>query len=413
MSSIPATAQHISVLDPADKAQFTRIRLEILPAHRRELSQAEIERAEYDGFRALGKNIPFLCRREWTPCEPIAMPLPGDTKSNGLPVIIEYNASLQEQHKPEWTDEVFRAAQRILPRLAGSRARVPSYAEAVALSRGGSGGSLFNGICYRLLAQHLVQGEGEKAGQRARLKLSFGVGGYFDYLNTTEVLAHEAAAGDGREIRTAAGHWLADLHRRHAGSGICALTLIRKANGELEFLMMDRSRSQVNTALGLIHVRPAGEFQPLSEKPHQFAEECNLWYVLLRESAEEIGGLNMPRHFADLREFLAFDGIAAMIEAARSGGWRTYYLGFGFDPLNYKPEFLLCSVIEEPTFRALFPKFQRDFSEGNGFQGGGDFGLRFCASSVDGLLTHPRLHPAAAACLSLARKHEGVLLRRG
>jgi hypothetical protein len=411
MTSRPAPQPLLS-LDVADAAEFTRVRAEILPARRRELSQREFERAEYHGFRALGDGVPFLCRREWIPAQPVLMPPPsagGDSRA----VIVEYDPALQEQRKPEWTDEVLRAAQCILPRLMGSSARVSSYAEAIALSRPLSGGSLFNGTCYRLLAQHLVQGEGEKAGQRARLKLTFGVCGYFDYLNTTEVLAHEAAAGDGREIRAAAGHWLADLHRRHAGSGICALTLIRKANGDLEFLLMDRSRSQVHTALGLIHVRPAGEFQPVSENPRQFAEECNLWYVLLRESAEEIGGLNMPRHFVSLREFLACDGIAPMMEVARSGGWRTYHLGFGFDPLNYKPEFLLCSVIEERAFRELFPMFRRDFSEGNGFQGGGEFGLEFTPTVVEGCLKSPRLHPAAAASLSLARKHEGVLRRRG
>jgi len=398
-------------LDPADVTEFTRIRSEILPARRRELSQTEFEREDYSGFRALGKHVPFLCRREWIPPEPVAMPPLADTKSNGLPVIIEYNASLQEQHRPEWTDDVRLAAQRILPRFMGQSARVPGYAEAIALSRPLSGGALFNGICYRLLAQHIVQSEGEKAGKRARLKLSFGVCGYFDYLNTTEVLAHEAAAGDGRDIRIAAGHWLGDLHRRHAGSGICALTFIRRAGGDLEFLMMDRSRSQVHTGLGLVHVRPAGEFQPVSENRAHFAEECNLWYVLLRESLEEIGGLAMPRHFASLREFLSYDGIAAMIEAARAGAWRTYYLGFGFDPLNFKPEFLLCSVIEEQAFRELFPNFRADFSEGSGFQGGGEFGTKFTPAAVDDCLTNPRLHPAAAACLLLARKHEEFLLR--
>ncbi|MCX6601886.1 MAG: hypothetical protein NT025_10065, partial [bacterium] len=67
MTSSPApAAQPLLALDSADAAEFTRIRTEILPARRRELSQAEIERAEYHGFRALGKNIPFLCRREWT-----------------------------------------------------------------------------------------------------------------------------------------------------------------------------------------------------------------------------------------------------------------------------------------------------------------------------------------------------------
>jgi len=85
----------------------------------------------------------------------------------------------------------------------------------------------------------------------------------------------------------------------------------------------------------------------------------------------------MPRHFANLREFLAFDGIAAMMETAHTGAWRFCYLGFGFHPSNYEPEFLRCSVIEEQTFRELFPKFRADFAEGSGFQGGGDFGTRF------------------------------------
>lgn len=396
MTSNPApSTQPLLALDPADAAQFTRVRSEILPARRRELTQKEFEREEYRGFRALGKDTPFLCRREWIPPEPAPMPLPDDSSGSNLPVTIEYDAALQAQHKPAWTDAVFHAARQILPWSA-------SYTEAVARTRPLSGGALFNGTCYRLLSLSTQRG--------SQLKLSFGVCGYFDYLNTTEILAHEAAAGDGREIRAAAGHWLADLHRRHAGAGICALTMIRKASGETEFLMMDRSRSRVHTGLGLIHVRPAGEFQPLSENPAQFGEECNLWYVLLRESLEEIGGIEMPRHFANRREFLSFDGIAAMLEAVRSGEWKSHYLGFGFDPLNYKPEFLLCSVIEERAFRDLFPKFQRDFPEGKGFEDGGDFGSRFSASSVDGLLNHPRLHPAAAACLSLARKRGQFLL---
>jgi hypothetical protein len=37
------------------------------------------------------------------------------------------------------------------------------------------------------------------------LKLTFGVCRYFDYLNTTEILAHEWAAGEIREVCQAAG----------------------------------------------------------------------------------------------------------------------------------------------------------------------------------------------------------------
>jgi hypothetical protein len=388
-----------STFNPADAAEFARVRSEILPMRRRELSQAEFARPEYDGFRARGNTIPFLCRREWIPPKPQLLPPPGSENNTNSPVIIEYDPSALKTHKPEWTDDVQRAARKLLPRNASS------FSEAIARTRAANDGALYNGLCYRLIAHRLMKGEGNSENKQPRLHLTFGVCRYFDYLNTTEILAHERAAGESRDAREAAGHWLGDLHRRHAGSGICALTFIRRANGELEFLMMDRSRSHVHTGLGLVHVRPAGEFQPVSENPDQFAEECRLWYILLRESAEEIGGVDMPRHFTNLRAFLAFDGIAAMTAAAQSGAWRCYYLGFGFDPLNYKPEFLLCSVIEEQTFRRLFPKFQADFAEGNGFQGAGDFGTRFSGASVNGFLTSPRLHPAAAACLRQAEKH--------
>lgn len=411
MSSIPATApRYIPELDLADAAEFTRIRSDVLPSQRRELSQAEFERDEYRDFRVLGNDIPFLCRREWIPAEPMLLPPPGNVNVCP-PVMIEYDSSVMFTHQPEWTEGVSRAARKFLPRYAGQQSRVSSFADAIALSRAVSDGPLYNGLCYRLLAQRLLKAEGDSEKRHAKLRLAFGVCRYFDYLNTTEILAHERAAGENREVRQAAGHWLGDLHRRYAGSGICALTFILCTNGDLEFLMMDRSRSQVHTGLGLIHVRPAGEFQPVSENPDQFAEECNLWYILLRESAEEIGGMNLPKHFANLREFLAFDGIAAMMDAAQTGAWRCYYLGFGFDPLNYKPEFLLASVIEEKTFRKVFPNFRADFAEGSGLSSDGDFGMRFSDTSVNGFLTSPRLHPAAAACLRLARKHSDTLLQ--
>jgi hypothetical protein len=400
MTAIASSTPSPITLETADAARFARVRSEILPSRRRELSQREFARDEYQGYRALGDEVPFLCRRDWIAARPMLMPLPSEAKGEGPPVVTEYDPSLHAQNKPEWTHDVLGSAQRMLPRLAGSSERVSTFTEAVTLTHSAPAGSLFNGTCYRLLTL--------QPASFGRIKLSFGVCGYFDYLNTTEVLAQEAAMGDRRDVRAAAGHWLADLHRRHAGSGICALTVIRKRNEEMEILLMDRSQSQVQTGLGLVHVRPAGEFQPVSDDPARFSEECDLWYILLRESLEEIGGVSLSRHFSDLREFLSHDSVARIIEAVRDGAWRTYYLGFGFDPLNYKPEFLLCSVIDARAFQELFPGFRRDSSEGQAV-GRGAFGVRFAPSKAGKLLTHPRIHPAAAACLSLARKHSDFL----
>lgn len=402
MTSIPArAAQSMINSDSSAWAEFEHIRSEVLPSQRRELSLEEYERSEYDGFRTLGPNVPFLCRREWLPNAPVVLPLPCESHSV-WPVRFTYESKTEQPRNSDWTDGIRIMARTLLP------STVSSYAEAI--ERSNRIGSLYNGVCYRLIGHKLLQGVGEGARLNSGLCLTFTTCGYFDYLNTTEILSHEAARENGRAVRQAAGHWLGDLHKRFAGSGICALTIVKRRNGSCEFLMMDRSLSQVHTSPGTLHIRPAGELQPVTDKPDHWGDELNLWDTLLRESAEEIGGLHLPRCFQSREEMLSIPGVNAILDAVDEGTWKTYYLGFGFDPLNYKPEFLLCSVIEEDTFRNLFPGFQADFSEGSGTQGC-QYGVTFAHSSIEILLSSPRIQPAAAACLALANRSEEILLK--
>ena len=121
-----------TTLDPADAAAFARIRSEILPARRRELSLTEFVREEYNGFRALGEDIPFLCRREWIPPAPQILPPPGSEASSS-PVIIEFDPLADKACKSAWTEDVQQAARALLPRLAGQQTRAASFAEAVSL----------------------------------------------------------------------------------------------------------------------------------------------------------------------------------------------------------------------------------------------------------------------------------------
>ncbi|RPH96207.1 hypothetical protein EHM69_01860 [candidate division KSB1 bacterium] len=424
-------------LNAADVAEFVRIREEVLASRRRELSEKECKRDLYEAYRHLGAKVPFLCHADWIPARPMPLPKPGERAGKEFPLVIEYNPAAEDDRNRTWTDDVVEKSRKLLPRIGDTNTRLRDYAEAVGRIRQPKTASrkkpkaaraesfeddqFYNGDCYRLLN---LQTEDIQPGHSVRLQLKFGICKYFDYLNTTEVLAHEYArardkkhdpdTGSSRHysVRHAIGDWLLELQKRHSGSGLCCLTFIRRPDGRLDALMMDRSRTQVQTAMGTVHVRPAGEFQPLSKSPAHYGEQCDLWWTLLREFAEEVGGHGDMRHqIRSTNDLLKYNGIGAMVEAIKLGTWKTYYLGFGFDPLNYKPEFLLCTIIKQDVFTALFPNFQRDFIEGEGFQDIDWHGTEFTEAAVYGYLRENSILPSAMACLHLAHQHREFLLR--
>ena len=51
--------------------------------------------------------------------------------------------------------------------------------------------------------------------------------------------------------------------------------------------MMQRSAT-LGSAMGALHVIPAGEFQPTTAGTPAFVAHCTLWQTILREFAEEI-----------------------------------------------------------------------------------------------------------------------------
>src|SRR6201996_8151540 len=143
--------------------------------------------------------------------------------------------------------------------------RFASYADALAALRPPR--LLENRTCYRILDAQADQGAAQ---------LTFGMGRYFDLINASEAVAHEAAhqalVHPGAQpdwpnlpLRDAIGDPL-DLARRSAPTGICTLILRRDRDaGTAQMFLHWRDPASVAVNGGLYQVAPAGMFQPSDE----------------------------------------------------------------------------------------------------------------------------------------------------
>jgi len=209
-------------------------------------------------------------------------------------------------------------------------------------------------------------------------KLVFGVGSYFDGLNTGEAAAHEFTAGNHAGLRNAVGD-PTDLSRRPANLAISTLTL-RDDGGNLTFPLHWRDPAKVGHAGGLHMVIPVGIFQP--GKP---TERPDLWLAILREFAEELGGY--PEHYQQPVDPVF---VEAMSQA------KAWVLGLGTDPLTYATDLLTAVVIEADAYDELF-----------GAATGNDEGTVTQFHSFGNVPA--AMQAAGAALIALAEKHAGLL----
>jgi hypothetical protein len=121
-------------------------------------------------------------------------------------------------------------------------------------------------------------------------ELTLGMSSYFDKLDVSEALAHEAAAAalDGEltwlrlPFRALVGDPL-DLARRAVNPGIVTVTIRRDAvRSAGTFLLLRRDPTRVGG--GHYSLVPAGEFQPIG------GLDGDLWRNIVREYSEELLG---------------------------------------------------------------------------------------------------------------------------
>jgi hypothetical protein len=176
-------------------------------------------------------------------------------------------------------------------------------------------------------------------------RMRFGLATFFDKLDVSEVLAHEAAAAE-RAGQLGWSHLPFrglvsdpfDLSTRIVNPGISTLTIRRNtADGTGTFFLLRRDPTQVTNGRHY-SLLPAGEFQPASISPQSISTDLDIWRNMVREYAEEM--LGQPEHDGSSGVPVHYDVwpfYRDMTAARAAGQVRPYGLGVVLDALSLNP----------------------------------------------------------------------------
>lgn len=252
-----------------------------------------------------------------------------------------------------------------------------------------------NGVIYRPVAVIT---------ERNRLRLEFETSRYFDYLDTSEVLAYLEFKRPHANTYRARLEDPLELRNRVASLGILTLTLIKSNLGPR--FMMHRRTARVILGADLYHVIPAGEFTPSDVSLEAIREDLSLARNIFREYSEEL--LNDEDAQGDGSRRIDYETkfpYKELSEALVADGLKISTFGLGLDPLTWKPELLTVAVFEEKIFNEIFSPGQ---IVGN-YEGKPIEGVSFDESSVERYLASGQVRLGAKACLKLAWQHRAAL----
>lgn len=268
-----------------------------------------------------------------------------------------------------------------------------------------------NRLCFRLVGLDWT---------KPTLRMTFGQMGFFDSIDTNEALAHETALrhlsldGDDEMVMPRAS-WRQltfrkllgdpfDLSRRPLMGAVGTLTI--RGGDAPSVVLHQRDSSRVAGGGGMIHLLPAGVFQPSSVIPTAIAEDFSFWRNIQREYAEELLGLDEfdgsghPIHYDELEPFVTMD------QAVGDGRIRVCCLGVTLDALTLAGDILTVAVIDPELYDSLFGNAVDSNSEGSVPAKA----VPFEADTLAWLRESGRLSPGAAAALHLAWTHRRTLL---
>ena len=326
-----------------------------------------------------------------------------------LPAPVPLNA-LRLEFRPEAPPPEVPDLARLCPAALPERAdesRYRRYSEVVADL---AAPAVFeNRPTYRLIDADLTAPGGPR--------LAFGRGRFFDGVDTGGAAAFEYAAAqvDGAQTAADAGAYRAalggpaGLARRAAPLAVSALTLRHdRAAGTASFPVHYRQPGKVSHAGGLYQVIPVGVFQPSGEARWNEANDFSLWRGLLREYAEELLGADEEYGSEQAPIDYAAWPLARAMTDGLAGGQdrvRAWCLGLGADPLTFALDLLAVVVIDAPLYDRLFGAPVEVNAEGRVIAP-----RPFDPPAVGALLRDAPLQAAAAALLTLALTHRGLLL---
>lgn len=339
----------------------------------------------------------LISRPEWIPTQPVELD--------------RIKLAYRPATKPPAMDGAESQSQAVRP-LASTEQRYRRYSHAV---RDLDHPRLFdNRLSFRLLDLDWQSPS-----------MAFGNTTYFDAFDVCEAMAHETALthlrlDENDVMAVGQPSWRRlpfrklledpfDLERRPVLVSIATLTIRISRSGAPSFVLHRRDPASVAVAGGMLHVMPAGVFQPSSVMPAAVVDDFDLWRNIMREYSEEF--LGNPEHDGDGKPIdYAGTELFAALEHARStgGGMRVYCLGVAMDALTLYGELLTVAVFEAELYDAIFGAMVNNNSEGSVAAAA----LPFEEHTVRQLLDRDRLAPAAAGCVELAWQHRRLLLGR-
>ncbi len=374
----------------AEQDQWLKVR-EALGARRRALAvEAEALYPDYriDGLHHTG----VITHPQWLPATPVPL---------GHVVLDRLDDA------PRVVSGTERESSAVRPLVSPSH-RFRRYSHAI---RDLARPTLFeNRLCFRLLGVDWTA---------PALQLSFGTMGFFDALDTNEALAHETALESLAWDRLGEAHltrptWRRlpfrkivgdpfDLLRRSLMGAVGTLTI--RGGESPSVLLHYRDGARVAGGGSLVHLLPAGIFQPSSVSPESVATDFSIWRNIQREYAEEVLGHDEYDGTGDPIDYDE-SPFGEMDRALADGRLRAFCLGVTLDALTLAGDILTVVVLEPALHDELFADAVDQNDEG----AVPARRIPFERNTLDQLFEAGCLSPGAAAALHLAWEHRTLLL---
>jgi hypothetical protein len=171
-------------------------------------------------------------------------------------------------------------------------------------------------------------------------------------------------------------------------------------------VLHQRDGGRVAGGGGMMHLLPAGIFQPSSVLPGAIAADFSIWRNIQREYSEELlgcaehDGSGRPIDYGGLEPFVTMD------QALEDGRARVYCLGLKLDSLTLCADLLTVAVFEPELYDNLF-------CDSVGTNDEGAIPVRavpFEGHTIVRLREGGQLSPGASAAIHLAWSHRNIIL---
>lgn len=377
-----------------DQANWKRVR-EQLGGSRRAL--AVLAEQLYPEYRIPGlENTGVITHPSWLPPEPIPL----------HQVVLD---RLEDAGEPAISGSE-RESELVRP-LASPTHRYKRYSHAV---RDLAPPRLFeNRLCFRLL---------DVDWSRPSEQLRFASMGFFDAIDTNEAVAHETALHHGRagadgDYQLGGPSWRRLVFRKHIGDPFnltrrplmgAVGTLMIRAGESPSVVLHQRDGASVAGGGSMLHLLPAGIFQPSSVMPDCIANDFSIWRNIQRECAEELlghaeyDGTGRPVDY-DAEPFSTMD------QALAEERVRIYCLGVTLDALTLAGDILTVAVLEAGLHDKLFSRQAQYNAEGSIPMKR----IPFEENTIRRLQNGTHLSPGLSATLELAWRNRWSLLGSG